>query len=70
MSFWQKALADNAENISINISGDTAMVKVTLKDTSKINSGKSYTLPLEISAEGYPRNISSAKLNLTLKVMK
>lgn len=44
-------------------------IAVTIKDTSKLNANKSYTLPLLISAEGGAAN-AATKLNLTLKVFK
>lgn len=44
-------------------------IAVTIKDTSKLNANKSYTLPLLISAEGAAAN-AATKLNLTLKVFK
>ena len=47
----QSSLVDE-KNIDIVRDGDTATVTLHLKDTSKLTAGKTYTLPLLISAEG------------------
>ena len=45
-------------------------VKVTLNDTSKLVSGRSYTLPILIEAEGQASNVKPTKINLNLKMFK
>ena len=68
----QSALVDETENIFVDFSDDgtTATVVVTLKDTSKLSAGKTYTLPLLLTAKGQATNVAPTKVNLSLKAMK
>ena len=61
--------ADNIEMIP-DEEENTVYVAVTVKDTSALTAGKTYTLPLLIKAEGQAENAAASKLNLNLKVMK
>ena len=68
----QSALVDETENIFVDFSDDgtAATVVVTLKDTSKLSAGKTYTLPLLLTAKGQATNVAPTKVNLSLKAMK
>lgn len=67
---FQRALVKESENVVFDADANTISVKVTLKDLSKLQTGKSYTLPLEITAPGSDPDASPAKVNLSLKVKK
>ena len=68
----RSSLVNAADNIEITLdeNGTTVYVVVTVKDTSALTAGKTYTLPLLIKAEGQAENTAASKLNLNLKVMK
>ena len=66
----KRSLVDMTENIDFELVDDTLMVKVTIKDTSALNAGKSYTLPLLIKAEGCATDAGASKLSLKLTVKK
>lgn len=70
------SLVDYASNIRFVQSAEGIVdsegnmtIAVTIKDTSKLNANKTYTLPLLINVEGGAVN-AATKLNLTLKVFK
>ena len=68
----QRSLVNEDTNITISYSpdGKSANVYVTIKDTSALAAGKTYTLPLVIEVEGKATNAAATKLNLQLKVAK
>ena len=68
----QRSLVNEDANIIVRITedGKRANIYVTIKDTSAIDAGKTYTLPLVIKAEGCATNTAAIKLNLKLKVVK
>ena len=69
---WQRSLVKEADNIRITPSADGTrlQVSVTIKDTSSLTAGKSYTLPLLITAKGAADGTSATRINLTLKAQK
>ena len=68
----RSSLVNAADNIEIirDEETETAYIVVTVKDTSTLTAGKTYTLPLLIKAEGQANNAAASKLSLSLKVLK
>ena len=68
----QRSLVNDA-NVRVSNTyqnGKAVNIYVTIKDTSALAAGKSYTLPLLIKADGCAENVAATKLNLSLKVLK
>ncbi len=67
----QKALGnDAAANIRYTNFGSLAFVQVEVKDASKLSPGKSYTIPVIVTAEGHAADAKATTVNLKLKVAK
>ena len=67
---WQNALKDMASDIDFSVSGNSAVVRVRLADTSKLVAGKTYTLPLLVTPAASADNVAPTRINLTLSVKK
>ena len=46
------------------------LVHVTMKDPAQLAAGRSYTLPVQVRADGAVTNLAATVVNLTLAVQK
>ena len=71
-ALFARTLADSQSTVSWEIAPDgrSAVVYVTVSDTSRLTAGKSYAIPLVITPEGCAEHGSVTKLNLSLKALK